>query len=274
MPSLSTNSQSELVFYIRHQKGFTKTLHKYALDHPDASVAVMIDGPYGGVEYPRIQATGSQLIIAGGSGAGWCLPFVEHFFRCQWMQGDWELDLPTKEANSTTQSSITRRGITLTSLKVILATRDTSSRVWFEEAIEKMMQRYGAKCQRSSVQVQVYLTGEAAEAADASNSTEVFSSGISTSRSKSLTHETISAEAGVAAGLSGEEQRGRPRLASIIQEEAERATAARESLAVYVCGPLTMQNDVRNAVAAENLKIVGGSKSGSVYLHTEHFGWA
>jgi hypothetical protein len=41
-----------------------------------------------------------------------------------------------------------------------------------------------------------------------------------------------------------------------------------------VCGPVTMQNDVRNAVAAANLGILRGGKGGGAYLHTEHFSWA
>ena len=37
-----------------------------------------------------------------------------------------------------------------------------------------------------------------------------------------------------------------------------------------------MQQDVRNAVAAENLRIVNGGEKGAggVYLHLEHFSWA
>ena len=43
---------------------------------------------------------------------------------------------------------------------------------------------------------------------------------------------------------------------------------------MYVCGPEEMLNDVRNAVARENVGIVRGGRGGSVYLHSEHFSWA
>jgi predicted ferric reductase len=67
---------------------------------------------------------------------------------------------------------------------------------------------------------------------------------------------------------------GRPKLPSIVIEEASKVREGEQSLSVFVCGPTTMQNDVRNAVAAENLNIVKGSRSGGVYLHSEHFSWA
>jgi hypothetical protein len=81
---------------------------------------------------------------------------------------------------------------------------------------------------------------------------------------------TIVAEAGVP----GKEFEGRPHLPHLIHEEAARAAEAGEALSVYVCGPVTMQNDVRNAVAAANLGILRGGKGGGAYLHTEHFSWA
>jgi len=69
---------------------------------------------------------------------------------------------------------------------------------------------------------------------------------------------------------------GRPGLVEIIREEAGKAAEAGQELSVYVCGPGTMQNDVRNAVAERNLGILrGGVGSGrGVYLYSEHFSWA
>jgi hypothetical protein len=73
----------------------------------------------------------------------------------------------------------------------------------------------------------------------------------------------------------GREFEGRPQLLSIIEEEAQIVREGQQSLSVFVCGPTTMQNDVRNAVASENLNILRGSISASsVYLHSEHFSWA
>lgn len=76
------------------------------------------------------------------------------------------------------------------------------------------------------------------------------------------------------APILGKEFEGRPNLSLVVQEEAANFAEAGQSLGVYVCGPTTMQNDERNAVARENLGILKGSKSSGVYLHSEHFSWA
>lgn len=59
----------------------------------------------------------------------------------------------------------------------------------------------------------------------------------------------------------GEEFKVRPQLALIVQGEAVTTTETGQSLNIFVCGLDTMQNDVRNAVAKEN-------------LNYEHFLWA
>src|ERR1700761_2927581 len=73
-PSIQPNEQSELVFYIRHQRGFTAKLYQYSLENPGASVPVLVDGPYGGINPQKYDDGDHLLVIAGGSGAGWCLP--------------------------------------------------------------------------------------------------------------------------------------------------------------------------------------------------------
>ena len=123
----------------------------------------------------------------------------------------------------------------------------------------------------SSVQVQVFLTGEAEAFADMGEGP----AGRSSSRgSTSSDNKIASPEKGISLPVPGRGYEGRPQLPGIVQEEASRAAEAGGSLSVYVCGPITMQDDVRNAVAEENLNIIKGQRSGSVYLHSEHFSWA
>jgi hypothetical protein len=45
-------------------------------------------------------------------------------------------------------------------------------------------------------------------------------------------------------------------------------------MAVFCCGPLSMQSDVANAVAKEQLQGLRAAKAKDVYLHLEHFSWA
>jgi NAD(P)H-flavin reductase len=273
-PAKSVNEHSELVFYIRHQRGFTAKLYQYSLDHPGVSVPVLVDGPYGGVNSASFRDAGHLLVIAGGSGAGWCLPFIERFIQSTPTSSDEEQgsDAPADGKNAPAANTASGRQSSMPkSLRVILATRDTSSRIWFERTVSELLARFSASSLSSAVRTQVYLTGEAAEKADLASKTvdQTKSQGSISSDEKIQNFEN-----GVESGVPGREFEGRPPLPLIIQEEAARAADAGELLSVYVCGPTTMQNDVRNAVARENLNILSGTKSGGVYLHTEHFSWA
>ncbi|KAL6702816.1 hypothetical protein ACN47E_000902 [Coniothyrium glycines] len=261
-PTENEKGQVELIFYIRCQRGFTKALHQHALDHPGIAVPVLVDGPYGGVQLSRLHSAQHQLVIAGGSGAGWCLPFIKDFITKQGRPCDEE----AVHATANKDVGHPAHG----SLRIILATRDISSRIWFERTVDALIVRCGS-ASRSSVNVQVFLTGEAAETADPLPQSPA---GIRASRSESSQENVAHAEKGVKALVQATEYKGRPRLSSLIQEEADHAAVARENLAVFVCGPLTMQDDVRNAVADQNLEILKGARPGDVYLHTEHFSWA
>lgn len=276
-PPRSVDEPSELVFYVRHQKGFTARLYQYGLDHPGVSVPVLVDGPYGGVNTPRLRDADRLLVLAGGSGAGWCLPFIEYFIRSRSFVRDEECgcaqSLDEKEVSPRT-IRVQGSASTPISLRVILATRDTSTRIWFERTVGEMLATTSAGDISSSVQVQVYLTGEAEKEADL-HSKQVDLGSSQDSASSSSDDKIVNPEKGVQTAMPGKEYEGRPHLPTIVREEATQAAATGESLSVYVCGPGTMQNDVRNAVAAENLRIVKGSqKSGGVYLHSEHFSWA
>jgi predicted ferric reductase len=89
-PSPQPNGESELVFYIRHQSGFTAKLYQHAIEHPSISAPVLVDGPYGGINLQKYHESDHLVIIAGGSGAGWCLPFIDRFIRYGIMAADEE----------------------------------------------------------------------------------------------------------------------------------------------------------------------------------------
>jgi ferredoxin-NADP reductase len=259
------------VFYLRHQGGFTAKLYQYALERPGASLSVLVDGPYGGINLQKYSDCDHLLLIVGGSGAGWSLPFIERFVRFdsrlmdgeQGLQGG-EKGIPDKNISERTTSGPI-------SLRVILATRETSSRIWFLRTINELLSKYPTT-DSSSVRVQVYLTGNAAKEVDPASNIKETRAGSEANEPSST--DKIHISAGHDAIVPGKEFEGRPELRTIIQEEAVSVREAGQSLGVFVCGPTTMQNDVRNAVAEENLRIVKGSKAGGVYLHSEHFSWA
>ena len=128
----------------------------------------------------------------------------------------------------------------------------------------------------SSVDVQVYLTGEAEQHADPPDDDLVDPewSETSSSAEKTVAHQAPGAHR--TARIGGQERRGRPPLRALIRAEAAGGAETGQALGVFVCGPDTMQHDVRNAVARENLSVVKGSRAAGsgAYLHLEHFSWA
>ena len=81
LPGTLEDGGSELTFYIRHGKGLTAKLHDLAQEKPGCTIPVYVDGPYGGVDDRNLDDSDRLLVIAGGSGAGWILPFIEQYIQ-------------------------------------------------------------------------------------------------------------------------------------------------------------------------------------------------
>ena len=80
LPALPSQENSHpMTFYVRHRSGFTKELHQRASKVPGLHLPVMVDGPYGGINNDKFFTSDRLVVIAGGAGAGWMLPFIEQF---------------------------------------------------------------------------------------------------------------------------------------------------------------------------------------------------
>lgn len=250
-------------------------LYRFALENPGGSAPVLVDGPYGGINMQRYQDSDHLLVVSGGSGAGWCLPFIERIARHRMKSADEEqgqaVHTGDKEAPTAERLGNHSNSRPL-SLRVILATRDASCRTWFLRAVSQLLSKHSeaGSSYNTDIQVEVYLTEKAIQSADLENNS---TRDPNSKGSISSTDKNNAREEGRNTDMPKREFEGRPQLPQIIQGAASVAEAG-QSLSVFVCGPKTMQNDVRNAVAEENLKILQGSRTGAVYLHTEHFSWA
>jgi NAD(P)H-flavin reductase len=270
LPSMQPGGQNELVFYVRPHGGFTAKLRTQALERPGFSTSVLVDGPYGGINMSKYIDADNILVVAGGSGAGWCLPLIEQFVRHGPHSRSTHIgdNVPSDIEKDISSGNFTRPN----SLRIVLATRNTASRRWFLGAVEEILARYHTTSFSSGVRVQVYLTGKAASEAE---SPEQISEDVSKPSVSSLVgNRTGISEEEHHGTVTGSEFEGRPVLSSIVKEETRTLTGGRQLLSVFACGPATMQNDVRNAVAAANIEILRGSLAGGVYLYTEHFSWA
>lgn len=287
-------------------------MYSYARAKPGVAVPVFVDGPYGGIDNLKYFGSDRIVVVAGGSGAGWMLPFVEQFLRFHAMvrggqhvaqmdekvrddemEGIINGEQPQAQQQQAKQTSYQGPK----SLRIILATRDIATRTWFHTTINDLLAAYQPLTNTSDLTIEVHVTGEAERILNPAttkakhshpshdlerSTTSTSSSSISDDSSRAYPttaknlHKvtTNSAEATATAAAEEDEVRGRPNLPHIIRVEADDARAAGQNVGVFVCGPLTMQNDVRNAVAAENLRIVSEGGSGGMYLHLEHFSWA
>jgi ATP-dependent Clp protease adapter protein ClpS len=177
------------------------------------------------------------------------LPFIEQYIATKTGQSD----EGCKEGQ--------REGSPFSSLRVILASRDVESCSWYRQVVSETLLKYSDKM-ISGLQVQVHRTGGAiAESSLPSNSS--FMPGNKESGSERATESLVPFD----------ELHGRPDLPEILKRVLN-GMPSTDSLGVYVCGPDTMQNDVRNSVASLNLDILGGTDSAGAYLHSEHFSWA
>ena len=279
LPSTSTEKPSELVFYVRRRGGFTRELYSHTVTQPGVPIPVLVDGPYGGIDNQKYLSSDRLIVAAGGSGAGWMLPFLEQFIRvfslavCE--------NHAAKETRESTQTSSepTEERIRCgpRSLRIILATRDVETRTWFYGVLDSLLLDYESMGTTPDLRIEVHLTGEAKRLVQPSTkpaSDLERGSGSSSQEEASTMKVEAKQEKFDRDNIPEEETRGRPDLPAITREEAAAAASMEQKVGVFVRGPLEMQDDVRNAVARENLSILKNPKSGGMYLHLEHFSWA
>lgn len=202
------------------------------------------------------------LFIAGGSGAGWLLPMIESFLR--------RLDTPSAQSEIEKSSRPTAR--------VILATRDIATQHWFTQAVCELFARYPTVQSSALLDLEVYFTGNdniasdlektdrpSAEPKDTLKDTIVRQPESDSDDSDAhQPHTSTSHHARI------QKSNGRPDVPAIMEREAQEGG---RSIGVFACGPLSMQSDLSNAVAKQQLNIMrDGSKD--IYLHMEHFSWA
>lgn len=249
---------SELVLYIRPQKGFTARLAKHAETRPNSTIRVLLDGPYGGIHGQQISSSARQLVVAGGSGAGWLLPMITTFLRHE-----------HQDTSAKTQPS--------RSAKVVLATRDAATHEWFEETILELLATFGLEKVPANLEIELYYTGNGedqpeSKSSEAPRSTDEVDEKTIGNQKQATARADSDSSSELKRANSLRRFNGRPDLKSMVHTESTSPTLNGQ-LGVFVCGPASMQIDTSNAVAAEQLAILKGGRN-DVYLHMEHFSWA
>lgn len=276
--------------------GLTGVLSSMARERPGCSVKVSLDGPYGGwkavskdlEEFDRV------LIVAGGSGAGFTLPLIEHILRAT---------LPDHHHHhhhecAEDEKDAISRSLLRPRVKILFATRSASVQVWYEAEINRLLAAYSSSS--ATFEIELHVTKD--HVADEKAALEVLHRRNSTNDLMSdpaeKTPSITSDEKGVSPSAAGMDHiqpsssssvpaqsetkkttccssssnnkptainepprsehvsrfQGRPDLSSTILSLVNEA--AGQSIAIASCGPPSMQYDVSNA-AAEAQRIVG-----------------
>ena len=102
------------------------------MKQPGAKLPVLVDGPYGGIDNQKYFGSDRLVVVAGGVGAGWSLPFVEQYLRFLLSLASTDSSSTGSEREKCALNSPSPRSIAYGPryLRIILATRDTATRTW------------------------------------------------------------------------------------------------------------------------------------------------
>lgn len=156
------------------------------------------------------------------------------------------------------------------SAKIVLVTRDAETHQWFDETVQEMLATFGLEKVPSNLEIEMYYTGNGETAPEAVSSHHIPKLDKEAEDGNERAGSDSSSD--IKRSNSMKRLNGRPSLPSIVHEEATSSTLVGQ-LGVFVCGPVSMQIDMSNAVAAEQLAVLKGGRN-DVYLHMEHFSWA
>lgn len=241
----SSGGKSKLVFYVQPRGGLTGRLATAALQHPELSVPVLLDGPYGGVKGKPLHSYDHSLIIACGSGASLSLPFVMNAI----LRSSHQI-----KAGSTIMPTMTQ---------VIIATRDRQLVRWYGEALLDYMGENGVERIPDNITIAIHETGSG-RSPTGSASKDLEQSSEKFDKTNPEEQTTASREL-----LAINVTPGRPDITSTVRDVTLQSG---KSVGIAVCGPTEVLKLVQDEAAAAQLRVLGSQPSArEVYLHCEVF---
>lgn len=205
-------AKPEMILYVQPAGGLTARLASLAQKTPGCSVAVGIEGAYGGLVVRDLSRFDNVLLIGGGSGAGFTLGLIEDILH---------------RASSTPH---------LKRVRVVLASRRSLAKDWFEEELQRLGRQYAQAKNLVKVTWHDTRDDDRVEVIQALGKTD---SGELGERAESGDEKGECLDMALS--------QGRPDLQQIVSQAA--TGSPDQSLAVVVCGPESMAHDVRHAAA-------------------------
>lgn len=225
--------QQSIVLLARARSGFTSKLSTHAASDADLLSSAWIDGPYGGVGRPLERLCDTMILFAGGTGITACLPWLKHVVHAR------------------------RSGSPVRCRKVVLVwvMRNVAALEWVEREL-KALPSASSGLEGFEVVLDFHVT--------------------SRPETNPETRTRIGAD---------EEASGKASLSSNMQSMLGKVTYARPNMlytlnsciqggstAVVGCGPRKFNEDVANACAASQSRVLRGEIA-ALEMHLAVFGW-
>ncbi|KAL0775952.1 hypothetical protein CaCOL14_007239 [Colletotrichum acutatum] len=247
--SIPRHSQrNEMVFYIQPRGGITARLAAIAQKSPEASVRVLLDGPYGGVTDRWFAGFDRTLVVVGGAGAGFSLPMIEHFLQRQ------------------------HEGTANLEMEVIVATRDLEFREWYCRALDDIIVRHpdAEDTKASYISISFYETGTSLENRSTSSNPETPAYGGDKEVIETPGKSSESEWQSPSGLVSLRAYSGRPDVSAI----SRRAIEQPGSVGLVTCGPASLVFDLGQVAAEAQKRILqGGGGAREVWFYKENFSY-
>ncbi|KAG4264403.1 hypothetical protein FPRO04_01807 [Fusarium proliferatum] len=240
-----------LEFVVAAHDGFTRALHKCALEYPGITLKGSVEGPYG--NHPDVKGYDKVMLIAGGSGASFTVGAVLDMLKS--LDTDAEIDI-----------------------EFVWMIRKPTYFTWFAEHIETLRRDHRVSTKiyvtRAS-ETEIVPRRQLPSASHTSSSNTFVESdpeqdGLSHVDTTRLSLDIEKNEAlppVINASLDDIFDVGRPDVASLV-EELIASTPSDKRVLVMGCGPRTLTSAIQNAAA----DCIVENRAG-VELHLEQFGW-
>lgn len=221
--------------------GFTKDLHAHAAQSPGRVLKASVDGPYGTV--PNFILYDKVVFIAGGSGASFTCGVAVDVLR------------RLGESSRTT-------------IEFVWVVKEHERVEWFARELKELM---ASPCVSLRIHSTLPLSPPPTENYESNSPRLEKKSPAYEVNSTSLggSESDVEKQPAKAISLLGSlvVHQGRPDISTLIKEVIT-GSNRQDKVIVAVCGPGSMMEDTRAAVA-DNIKVNGPS----LELHSEHFGW-
>lgn len=253
MPQLEmTGKTSILVFYVRPRGGATKFLMIHAMNHPNLEIPVLMDGPYGGIPTTQLNLSDSSVVVGGGAGAGFTLSVLENFLQ-----------------RHTATRNVDR------TMKIVVATRESDTRLWYIEALRDISHRYPHLDETvASISIDFYETNQPGIEEKAGSSPADVEKALDSTTYQLNNGDTQSdsQNPSIVEVFNVRFHKGRPNLPATIQ--AFIAGQEEVMIGLLVCGPSTMSHDIGEAAVSAQQQIIKGKiKAREVWYHSENFSY-